>query len=234
MLKSEVDCLVIIPNDRISAVMGEDATLIGSFKTVDNVLRDAVYSIATIIQKLGVINTDLEDVKTIMSERGIAMMGSGEAKGEDRARAATEKAISSPLLENIELASARGLLVNVSASQDIKTSEYQTACNVIYDIIDPEQVNLKIGLIIDDNMGDTLRVTVVATGIEGGDDSGLFGGNSGYTNANELFGIRASASDSVPPLRNTVEDREPYRDDYAEPEQGGGFSLSSLLRKRTR
>ena len=236
VLKSEVDCLVIIPNDRISAVMGEDATLIGSFKTVDNVLRDAVYSIATIIQKLGVINTDLEDVKTIMSERGIAMMGSGEAKGEDRARAATEKAISSPLLENIELASARGLLVNVSASQDIKTSEYQTACNVIYDIIDPEQVNLKIGLIIDDNMGDTLRVTVVATGIEGSDDGGIFGGSGGYTNPNELFGlgVRASASDNTPPLRNGVDDREPYRDDSAEPEQSGGFSLSSLLRKRTR
>ena len=236
VLKSEVDCLVIIPNDRISAVMGEDATLIGSFKTVDNVLRDAVYSIATIIQKLGVINTDLEDVKTIMSERGIAMMGSGEAKGEDRARAATEKAISSPLLENIELASARGLLVNVSASQDIKTSEYQTACNVIYDIIDPEQVNLKIGLIIDDNMGDTLRVTVVATGIESNDDGGIFGGSGGYTNPNELFGlgVRASASDNTPPLRNSVDDREPYRDDYAEPEQSGGFSLSSLLRKRTR
>ena len=236
VLKSEVDCLVIIPNDRISAVMGEDATLIGSFKTVDNVLRDAVYSIATIIQKLGVINTDLEDVKTIMSERGIAMMGSGEAKGEDRARAATEKAISSPLLENIELASARGLLVNVSASQDIKTSEYQTACNVIYDIIDPEQVNLKIGLIIDDNMGDTLRVTVVATGIESNDDGGIFGGSGGYTNPNELFGlgVRASASDNTPPLRNGVDDREPYRDDYAEPEQSGGFSLSSLLRKRTR
>ena len=236
VLKSEVDCLVIIPNDRISAVMGEDATLIGSFKTVDNVLRDAVYSIATIIQKLGVINTDLEDVKTIMSERGIAMMGSGEAKGEDRARAATEKAISSPLLENIELASARGLLVNVSASQDIKTSEYQTACNVIYDIIDPEQVNLKIGLIIDDNMGDTLRVTVVATGIESSDDGGIFGGSGGYTNPNELFGlgVRASASDNTPPLRNSVDDREPYRDDYAEPEQSGGFSLSSLLRKRTR
>ena len=85
-------------------------------------------------------------------------------------------------------------------------------------------------------MGDTLRVTVVATGIEGGDDSGLFGGNSGYTNANELFGlgVRASASDNTPPLRNSVDDREPYRDDYAEPEQSGGFSLSSLLRKRTR
>ena len=244
VLKSEVDCLVIIPNDRISAVMGEDATLIGSFKTVDNVLRDAVYSIATIIQKLGVINTDLEDVKTIMSERGIAMMGSGEAKGEDRARAATEKAISSPLLENIELASARGLLVNVSASQDIKTSEYQTACNVIYDIIDPEQVNLKIGLIVDDNMGDTLRVTVVATGIESSDDNGYFGDtfgtyansnnssggsrNTGYTDLSDLgFGVRANSDN------NTYDDSADDRSDYRNDNDSGGFSLSKILRRRT-
>ena len=244
VLKSEVDCLVIIPNDRISAVMGEDATLIGSFKTVDNVLRDAVYSIATIIQKLGVINTDLEDVKTIMSERGIAMMGSGEAKGEDRARAATEKAISSPLLENIELASARGLLVNVSASQDIKTSEYQTACNVIYDIIDPEQVNLKIGLIVDDNMGDTLRVTVVATGIESSDDNGYFGDtfgtyansnnsssgsrNTGYTDLSDLgFGVRANSDNNA--YDDSADDRSDYRNDN----DSGGFSLSKILRRRT-
>ena len=234
VLKNEVDCLVVIPNDRISAVMGEDATLIGSFKTVDNVLRDAVYDIARISQKLGVINTDLQDIRTVMGERGIAMMGSGEAKGENRARAATEKAISSPLLENIELSSARGLLVNVSASKDIKTTEYQTACNVIYDIIDPERVILKIGLIIDDNMGDTLRVTVVATGIDDNDNnSPLFGvsnNSGGYTNPNELFGMHVSESDDSAQLARESEERDAYRDDNS----GGGFNFASLLRKRTR
>ena len=244
VLKSEVDCLVVIPNDRITSVMGEDATLIGSFKAVDNVLRDAVYSIATIIQKLGVINTDLEDVKTIMSERGIAMMGSGEAKGEDRARAATERAISSPLLENIDLASARGLLVNVSASSSVKTAEYHMVGHVIYDIIDPEQVNLKIGLIVDDNMGDTLRVTVVATGIESSDDNGYFGDtfgtyangnnssggsrNTGYTDLSDLgFGVRANSDN------NTYDDSADDRSDYRTDNDSGGFSLSKILRRRT-
>lgn len=245
VLKSEVDCLVVIPNDRITSVMGEDATLIGSFKAVDNVLRDAVYSIATIIQKLGVINTDLEDVKTIMSERGIAMMGSGEAKGEDRARAATERAISSPLLENIDLASARGLLVNVSASSSVKTAEYHMVGHVIYDIIDPEQVNLKIGLIVDDNMGDTLRVTVVATGIESSDDNGYFGdtfgtyansnngsGGSrnagGYTDLSDLdIGVRANSGN------NTYDDSADDRSDYRNDNDSGGFSLSKILRRRT-
>ena len=245
VLKSEVDCLVVIPNDRITSVMGEDATLIGSFKAVDNVLRDAVYSIATIIQKLGVINTDLEDVKTIMSERGIAMMGSGEAKGEDRARAATERAISSPLLENIDLASARGLLVNVSASSSVKTAEYHMVGHVIYDIIDPEQVNLKIGLIVDDNMGDTLRVTVVATGIESSDDNGYFGdtfgtyansnngsgGNrnaGGYTDLSDLgFGVRANSDNNA--YDDSTDDRSDYRNDN----DSGGFSLSKILRRRT-
>ena len=244
VLKSEVDCLVVIPNDRITSVMGEDATLIGSFKAVDNVLRDAVYSIATIIQKLGVINTDLEDVKTIMSERGIAMMGSGEAKGEDRARAATERAISSPLLENIDLASARGLLVNVSASSSVKTAEYHMVGHVIYDIIDPEQVNLKIGLIVDDNMGDTLRVTVVATGIESSDDNGYFGDtfgtyansnnsssgsrNTGYTDLSDLgFGVRANSDNNADD--DSADDRSDYRNDN----DSGGFSLSKILRRRT-
>ena len=247
VLKSEVDCLVVIPNDRITSVMGEDATLIGSFKAVDNVLRDAVYSIATIIQKLGVINTDLEDVKTIMSERGIAMMGSGEAKGEDRARAATERAISSPLLENIDLASARGLLVNVSASSSVKTAEYHMVGHVIYDIIDPEQVNLKIGLIVDDNMGDTLRVTVVATGIESSDDNGYFGDTFGtyansnnsssgsrnavYTDLSDLgFGVRANSDNSD---NNAYDDSADDRSDYRNDNDSGGFSLSKILRRRT-
>ena len=239
VLKNEVDCLVVIPNDRISAVMGEDATLIGSFKTVDNVLRDAVYDIARIIQQHGHINTDLQDVRTVMGERGIAMVGSGEAKGEDRARAATEKAISSPLLENIELSSARGLLVNVSAGPDIKNAEYNTACQVIYDIIDPDRVVLKIGLIIDKNMGDTLRVTVVATGIEDAENGDfLFGKSAGgsYTQVNDLFGMQSGETELKPPPlpRETTEEREPYRGSDNRDNHSGGFSLASLLRKRTR
>ncbi len=170
VLKEEVDCLIVIPNDRIADVMGEDASLLGSFKTVDDVLKNGVQSIANVIQKEGLINMDLEDVKTIMSERGIAMMGTGEAQGEDRARAATEKAISSPLLENIDLSSARGLLVNVTANQNIKASEYQAVGSLVYDLIDEDSVNVKIGMMIDNDMDETLRVTVVATGIASGEE----------------------------------------------------------------
>nr|WP_311195355.1 cell division protein FtsZ [Suttonella sp. R2A3] len=164
-LKKSVDCLIVIPNDRISAVMDDDAPLLDSFKTVDDVLKNGVLSLANVIQRDGLINMDLEDVKTIMSERGIAMMGTGEAEGEDRARAATEKAISSPLLENIDLSRARGLLVNVSANASMKKSEYIAVGELINSLIDEDLVNVKLGLMIDEELGDTFRVTVVATGI---------------------------------------------------------------------
>ncbi len=188
VLKEEVDCLVVIPNDRISAVMETDSRLLDSFRAVDNVLKNGVQSIANVIQKEGTINTDLEDVKTIMSDRGLAMLGSGEAQGVDRARTATEKAISSPLLENINLSAARGLLVNISASKDIKTPEYTAVCELIYSLIDDELVNVKIGLLIDDDLEDTLRVTVVATGIDDQEEdfvedfSGLLSTPSAKTN----------------------------------------------------
>lgn len=170
-LKKEVDCLIVIPNDRISAVMDEEATLFDSFKAVDDVLKNGVQSIANVIHSEGLINTDLEDVKTIMSERGIAMMGTGIAEGESRARAAIEKAISSPLLENIDLSSARGLLVNVSANRrNFKQSEYGEIGALINDLVDEERVNVKIGLILDDDLGDAIRVTVIATGISSDDD----------------------------------------------------------------
>lgn len=170
ILKKSVDCLIVIPNDRISAVMGAEATLLGSFKTVDDVLKNGVQSIANVIQREGLINMDLEDVKTIMSERGIAMMGTGEAEGEDRARSATEKAISSPLLENIDLSRARGLLVNITASSSIKQYEYTAVGELVNSLVDEERVNVKIGVMLDDDLGEVFRVTVVATGINSDDE----------------------------------------------------------------
>lgn len=216
ILKQEVDCLVIIPNDRISAVMGEDSTLIGAFKIVDNVLKEGVHSIATVIQKLGVINTDLEDVKTIMKARGIAMMGTGEAKGEDRARAATEKAISSPLLENIDLSSAQGLLVNVNASSTIKTTEYHTVGRIISELVDQEYANIKMGLIIDENLGDILRVTVIATGIDGDDKQ-----NSDNDNYLAIDKLRVG---------NTTAEQH----NTEKPESKNSEGIPSVLRKRIR
>ena len=131
------------------------------------------------------------------------------------------------------------MLVNVSAGPDIKNAEYNTACQVIYDIIDPDRVVLKIGLIIDKNMGDTLRVTVVATGIEDAENGDfLFGKSAGgsYTQVNDLFGMQSGETELKPPPlpRETTEEREPYRGSDNRDNHSGGFSLASLLRKRTR
>lgn len=169
-LKHVVDCLIIIPNQRLSEVMDGTSSIIDAFKMVNDVLKNGVQSIARVIQEAGAINLDLEDVKTIMSERGIAMMGTGEAQGENRARAATEKAISSPLLENIDISHARGLLVNVVGNDSLSIKEFNEVGQLIHDIIDDEKVACKFGMLMSDDMGDTLRVTVVATGIRDEDE----------------------------------------------------------------
>lgn len=163
-LKKEVNCLIVIPNDRISDVIGDDATLEESFTIVDSILKNNVYSIAQLIQGDGIINIDLEDVRTAMGKRGVAIMGTGLAKGENRARAAAEKAVSSPLLENIDLSGARGLLVNVTSSRNLKQSEFKLIGDTINEMIEGE-VDAKVGWMIDDELGDGVRVTVIATGI---------------------------------------------------------------------
>ncbi len=225
VLKDQVDCLIVIPNDRIADVMGDDASLLGSFKTVDDVLKNGVQSIANVIQREGLINMDLEDVKTIMSERGIAMMGTGEAEGEDRARAATEKAISSPLLENIDLSSARGLLVNVSANHQIKASEYHAVGSLIYNLIDEDVVNVKVGMMIDDDLGDVLRVTVVATGIGAGEEEveeeipGLLGAGFGTQTAGE------PAEEAPASKRKSGEKGDGYLDN---------LNIPAILRRRVK
>lgn len=233
VLKNQVDCLIVIPNDRISEVMGNDAPLLDAFKTVDDVLKKGVQSIANVIQKEGLINTDLEDVKTIMSERGIAMMGAGEAQGEDRARQATQKAISSPLLENIDLSSARGLLVNVSASRGIKMPEYHAVGDLIFNMIDEEVVNVKIGLLIDDDLGDTMRVTVVATGIGGDMDS-----DDGYLGQHDMGTIlgrgRMGAAHSAESTANTPAKEEKATSAKKNDGYLDGFNIPSILRRRVK
>lgn len=217
MLKKEVDCLIIIPNDRISAVMGEEATLLGSFAAVDNVLKNGVKSLADIIQRAGLINTDLEDVKTIMSERGIAMMGTGEAEGENRAQVAVDRAISSPLLENIDLSRARGLLVNVSANSNFKQSEYLDIGSFVENLIDTERAHVKIGVFLDDDLDDVLRVTVLATGLEEDEEQV----DDAYVDVMSDFAAVKKEPSSVP----SKEKKE---------EPSGGIDIASILRRRTR
>ncbi|PIE45667.1 MAG: cell division protein FtsZ [Gammaproteobacteria bacterium] len=164
-LAQYVDSLITIPNDRLLAVMGRSAPISQAFDTANAVLYGAVQGISDLIVRPGLINVDFADVKTVMSERGIAMMGAGIGRGDNRAQEAAEKAISSPLLENIDLSGAKGVLVNITADSDLSLDEYATVGEIIRGIIDDDS-RVIIGTTIDGDVEGELRVTIVATGIQ--------------------------------------------------------------------
>ena len=159
-----VDSLITIPNDKLLSVLGSDTTLLDAFKAANEVLQGAVQGIAELITRPGLINVDFADVRTVMAEMGMAMMGSGSAAGEDRAREAAESAISSPLLEDINLAGANGILVNVTAGMDLSIGEFQEVGNTIKEFAS-EEATVVVGTVIDPDMSNSIRVTVVATGL---------------------------------------------------------------------
>ncbi|MBO9491060.1 cell division protein FtsZ [Endozoicomonas sp. G2_1] len=163
-LSKNVDSLITIPNEKLLKVLGPGTSLLDAFKAANNVLLGAVQGIAELITRPGLINVDFADVKTVMSEMGTAMMGSGMASGEDRAEEAAEAAISSPLLEDVDLAGARGILVNITAGMDISIDEFETVGNAVKAFAS-ENATVVVGAVIDPEMSDELRVTVVATGI---------------------------------------------------------------------
>ncbi|MEQ9562929.1 MAG: cell division protein FtsZ, partial [Woeseiaceae bacterium] len=159
-----VDSLITIPNEKLLSVLGGETTLLDAFRSANQVLQGAVQGIAELITRPGLINVDFADVRTVMAKMGMAMMGSGEASGEDRAREAAEAAISSPLLEDINLAGANGILVNVTAGMDLSIGEFQEVGNTIKEFAS-DDATVVIGTVIDPDMKDTIRVTVVATGL---------------------------------------------------------------------
>jgi cell division protein FtsZ len=159
-----VDSLITIPNEKLTVVLGSETTLIDAFEAANQVLQGAVQGISEIITQPGQINVDFADVRTVMSEMGMAMMGSGESSGEDRAREAAEAAISSPLLEDINLSGAKGILVNVTAGTDITIGEFKEVGDTIKEFSE-KGANVVIGSVIDPGMKDNIRVTVVATGL---------------------------------------------------------------------
>jgi cell division protein FtsZ len=163
-LSKYVDSLITIPNQKLLTVLGGDTTLLDAFKAANQVLQGAVQGIAELITRPGLINVDFADVKTVMAETGMAMMGSGSATGENRARAAAEAAISSPLLEDVNLSGAHGLLINVTAGMDLRTSEFHVVGDTIKQYAS-EDATVVVGYVIDPEMTDQIRVTVVATGI---------------------------------------------------------------------
>ncbi|MDP2783162.1 MAG: cell division protein FtsZ, partial [Sulfurimicrobium sp.] len=166
ILSQHVDSLIVVPNDKLMQVLGEDVSFQDAFKAANDVLHGAVSGIAEVINCPGLVNVDFADVKTVMSENGMAMMGSATASGVDRARLAAERAVASPLLEDIDLKGARGVLVNITASMSLKMKEYYEVMETIKDFT-AEDATVIVGTVIDENMGDTLRVTMVATGLGG-------------------------------------------------------------------
>ena len=163
-LSKHVDSLITIPNDKLLKVLGRGISLLDAFGAANDVLKGAVQGIAALITRPGLMNVDFADVRTVMSEMGYAMMGSGVASGEDRAEEAAEMAISSPLLEDIDLSGARGVLVNITAGFDLRLDEFETVGNTIRAFAS-DNATVVIGTSLDPDMNDELRVTVVATGI---------------------------------------------------------------------
>ncbi|MBW2504936.1 MAG: cell division protein FtsZ [Deltaproteobacteria bacterium] len=162
-LKQVVDSLILIPNDRLSGLAGKKMGILDAFKPADDVLRQAVQGISDLITTHGMINVDFADVKAAMSERGMAMMGIGLAEGENRAVQAAQQAISSPLLEDIDISGAKGVLVNVTGSSSMTMDDYQEVANIIHEKVH-EDANIFIGLVINDEMGEKIQVTAIATG----------------------------------------------------------------------
>jgi cell division protein FtsZ len=163
-LSQHVDSLIVIPNDKLMMVLGNDISMLDAFKAANDVLYGAVAGIAEVINCPGLVNVDFADVKTVMSEMGMAMMGSAVSSGIDRARIAAEDAVASPLLEDISLAGARGVLVNITASKSLKMREVHEVMGAIKELT-AEDATIIVGTVIDEGMNEDLRVTMVATGL---------------------------------------------------------------------
>ncbi len=163
-LAKHVDSLITIPNEKLLAVLGKEMSLLNAFKAANDVLLNATQGIAELITRRGLINVDFADVKTVMANMGVAMMGTGEASGPDRAREAAEKAIKSPLLEDVDLSGAKGILVNITAGPSLSIGEFHEVGDTVRDFAD-DDATVVVGTVIDMDLTDELRVTVVATGL---------------------------------------------------------------------
>lgn len=164
-LKKNVDTLITIPNQRLLSISGRNTTLLEAFKKADDVLFQAVKGISDLIVCEGLVNVDFADVRAVMSSMGMAMMGTGESRGENRSLEAAEKAVSSPLLEDVSIRGAKGVLINITASSDVTLPEINEAAELIHSEAHPD-ANIIWGMVIDPNVEDLVRVTVIATGFD--------------------------------------------------------------------
>jgi len=189
-LKKHVDTLITIPNQRLLSIAGRNTTLLDTFKKADDILFQAVKGISDLIIFEGLVNVDFADVRAVMSEMGMAMMGTGESSGENRAIEASEKAISSPLLEDISIHGARGVLINITASPDVTLQEVNESAELIHAEAHPD-ANIIWGMVIDPNLQDKVRVTVIATGFGEKSDE------STTVSMSQVVGASASGSDRL-------------------------------------
>jgi cell division protein FtsZ len=203
-LEASVHSLIVILNNKLEEVMGEDAERADCFRAADDVLHNACAGIAEIINVPGLVNVDFEDVKTVMSEHGKAMMGTATASGLDRARIAAEQAVASPLLEGVDLSGARGVLVNITASQSLKMKETREVMNTIRAFA-AEDATVIFGTVRDDSMGDALRVTVVATGL----------GRAASKKQSTPFTVVRTGTDNAPLMVNATKEAAAGGSDYS-------------------
>jgi len=234
-LRGLVDTIIVIPNEKLLLIAGKDMRFVEAFRKVDDVLFQAVRGISELVTRPGYINLDFADVKTIMSGMGVALMGTGAASGQNRAVAAAEKAISSPLLEDVSIRGARGVLINITAGASLSLSEVNEAASLIREEASDE-ANIIFGTVIDDALGDELKVTVVATGFEPNVAEGP------WKNPRKGIKLASRAEDLQKPafLRNAaqrgfVEERVeelPLIDKENEIESLDEFEIPTFLRRR--
>ena len=179
-LQEQVDSLIIIPNEKLLPVLGKNTSLIKAFGEANDVLKGAVQGIADLIIRPGMINVDFADVRTVMSEMGMAMMGTGHARGDERASEATEAAIKSPLLEDVDLKGASGILVNITAGMDLSLGEFAEVGEIVEEYAS-DNATIVVGTVIDPDMSEELKVTVVATGLAKAQQAGARVVNSDVT-----------------------------------------------------
>lgn len=215
-LRDEVDTLIVIPNDRLLSISDPNVSLLDSFRQADQVLHQGVSGITDLITTPGLINLDFADVKSVMSDAGSALMGIGSARGEHRAAVAAESAVSSPLLE-ASIEGARGVLLSIAGGSDLGLFEINEAAGLVADAVHPD-ANIIFGAVIDDALGDEVRVTVIAAGFDGGEPM-----LRDATKPALLKETKPEPSEvKAPPTAQTFLDPDPYLDGPKAPEDGAG------------
>lgn len=225
-LHDRVDSLITIPNEKLLSVLGPETSLIDGFKAANNVLQSAVQGIAELITQPGLINVDFADVRTVMSEMGVGMMGAATATGEDRAREAAEAAVASPLLEDVALSGAKGVLVNITGGTNLSIGEFESVGNVI-EAFTSNDATVVVGTVIDPDMHDELRVTVVVTGLSDMEDESQAEERS---TRSRFIHTRTDKAANIAGKNVKMKERHAAATDF--PTDGDYYEIPTFLRKQ--